>query len=272
MRSILSLLLVCLGTGLCAAPEGAPLPSPETILKAMAARQEAQDPLKERFLYTETVHAKVLKEGKVEEDKTDAFEVVRVGKRTLRRQILKAGKPLTEKEAAKADAKLQKEALEAEKEGPAAAMKNLKIRDFAQVCEFEPVREEEGAYLLAFHPRKHFKPKNKEEEMASKLSGTLRVDASTYDLLAMKGRTEEKISVLLGVAALYDGAEFQMNLERQEGGVMFPRTIQFKGKARMFWKHVELDIQTTYSDFKATGMETSEIRDVKVIEKAEAGS
>ena len=269
MRTLLPLLAVCLSASLFGG--NTPLPATEDILKAVKARQEAMEPLKERVIYTETQRLRLSEDAKVT-DQVDAYEVIRVGKRTLRRQILKAGKPLTEKEAAKQDVKLLKEAEEAEKAASPESFKNLKIRDINEVCEWDPTREEEGQYILSFHPKKAFKPKNKTEEFASKLSGVLRVDAKTYDLLTLQGRTEGKISVALGLGALYEGAEFRMVQGRQEGGVMLPQEIEFKGSARMLWKHVDLNLLTTFGDFKTTGMDSAEITDVKVIEKPETPS
>ena len=202
--------------------EGArPLPSLETLLKAVIANQEKVEEMRERYTFHQTeVERKQDKDGTMKDGETRVYEVTPVGGRFVRRLKSVNGKELSASEQEKEDRRVQKEVEELIKKREKTAEKkerarargededdddNLTILDFLRISEITSVRREmfRGHEVIAFdfEPRKSFKPKNRTENLASKLAGTMWVDEAAQQIARLEARLTNSFKIGGGLLA-----------------------------------------------------------------------
>src|SRR5262249_25760695 len=182
------------------------MPELEPLLKTLTANQEKLDELREQYTcrMTETVR-KLDGDGRVKETEIKFYEVTPVAGSYVERLISVNGKELSASEREKEDKRVQKEIEEilkdkekekhkrerAREEGEKSKDDDeITISDFLRVSEITSVRREifRGHEVIAFdfEPRKGYKPRNRAENIISKLAGTIWVDEDARQIARLE--------------------------------------------------------------------------------------
>ena len=173
-----------------------PLPELEPLLKALHENQDKIDEMRERYTCRLVeIERKHDGNGRIKETETRAYEVTPIGDEFVERLMSVNGKELSASEREKEDKRVQKEVEDLikrhekkeQKEERARAKgekekedDGVEIKDFLRISEITSIRREvfRGHEVIAFdfEPRKGFKPKTRDEDLANKLAGTIWVD------------------------------------------------------------------------------------------------
>ena len=254
--------------------EGArPLPDIEALMKAVRANQEKIEELREHYTCRLTqVERKHDGDGRVKESETRVYEVTPVASGEVERLVSVNGKELTAAEKEKEDRRVQKEVEEIIKEREKQEQKKERARargekekkdedeitilDFLRVSEVTSIRREmfRGHEVIAFdfEPRKGFKPKNKVEEIVSKLAGTVWVDEEARQIARLEARLTNSFKIGGGLlASISPSSAFVFEQEKVDGQVWLPSYGEANISARlMLFAKFNRSIRRSYSDYK----------------------
>ncbi len=248
-----------------------PLPSVEILVEKIRTRQAGLQALVESYTYNEhTVTRELGAEGQVVKEESQDHEITRAKGHTFRRLILKNGKPLTEKETAQEEARIQKEAeriLGDEPSGDAKKLNALNIMRFAEMTTLarEPFRGAERL-VLNFRPSRGARPKGAAEEMASRLEGRIYLDEATCDVVHFDARMTAPYKVLGGlVGSISEGSSFSMDMATVNGEVPLPALFQARLAARQFFSHKTLEMETRFTEYRKSSIGGDGISDVQTL-------
>lgn len=254
--------------------EGAvPLPDLEQLLKDVYANQTKLEQLREQYTFRETTVERELDgDGRVKKTETRVYDVIPVSRTFVRKLISVNGKELTASEIEKEDKKFKKEVEEVRKRKEKELKKEAKrkqreededgdeerltILDFLRISNFTAGRREQfrGHEVIAFdyEPRKDFKPKNRVENIISKLAGTIFVDEQAHQIVRLEARLTEAFKVGGGLlASVQPSSAFVFEQEKVRGELWLPSFAEanLSAKALLFVKF-NASNTTRYSDYK----------------------
>ncbi|MGH9944815.1 MAG: hypothetical protein ACRD9R_20900, partial [Pyrinomonadaceae bacterium] len=141
---------------------------------------------------------------------------------------------------------------------------DLGISAFLRACEFvAPRRErfrERDAIVFDFRPRPGFKPSNRGESIASKLSGVVWIDPIDRQVMRLEARLDESFKIGGGLlASIKPGSAFAFEQTRLADGVWLPRFAQINAAAKVFlFAGFRIDAVREYSDYKRFSTKTDE--------------
>ena len=185
----------------------------------------------------------------------------------VERLIEKQDKPLSAKEAAKEEEKIQgiinKRKNESENDRRKREDKERKsreedrqfVKEVADAYNFtlvgtEPVSGRE-AWVINAEPRAGFQPRTKEGKYLPKFHGRVWIDQGDLQLAGMDVQCLDTITWGGFLARFHKGSRFQLQQTRVNDEVWLPRDLAVKVDVRLaLLKNFNVDLEQTYRDYK----------------------
>jgi hypothetical protein len=290
-RSILVLALVALATyahpqdstndaeatSVAAKPVSTALPSapgsltPEQIrnlIQKVAANDMENDKRQRDYTYVERdVENSLDGKGNRKSTETRTYEVLNIYGEQVQRLIEKNDKPISEKEAAKEEEKIQKvinkRRNESEKDRQKREEKEAKEREEGRQFEREIAdaynfillgtelvggRE---AWVISAEPRPGFVPHMKYANYLSKFHGRIWIDKVDVQMSKMDIEALDTVSWGLFLARFHKGSHVMIEQTRINNEVWLPRQVAFKIDVRVaLLKNFNMDAEQTFRDYK----------------------
>ncbi len=253
-----------------------PLPDVEAVMKAVVANQEKIEELREKYTFKQTeTEYEYDDKGQVKKSDERVSEITPVGGRFVERLVSKNGKPLSEKEQAEEDRRVQKEIQDiledkekrerkrlgegrdkVKEEDSYEERSNFTILGILRLSDVTSVRREmfRGHEVMAFdfEPKKGIKPKNRLESIVNKLAGTMWMDEEAKQIVRLEARFVEGFKFAGGLLASVSPST-AVALEQQKVGdeVWLPSLAEANISARVFLlAKFKKNVVTKYSDYK----------------------
>lgn len=238
------------------------------LIGKVAANDIANDKKQRDYTYIERdVENSLDGKGHTKSTETKTYEVLEIYGEQVQRLIEKDDKPISEKEAAKEEEKIQKiiskRRNESEKDRQKRAEKENKDREEGRQFEREVVdaynftlqgtelvggRE---AWVIAAEPRPGFVPHMKYANLLSKFHGRLWIDKTDLQMAKMDVECLDTVSWGLFLARFHRGSHFVIEQTRVNDEVWLPRQLAFKIGVRLaLLKNFNVDEEQTFRDYK----------------------
>jgi hypothetical protein len=235
----------------------------------IVAERDKENHKKERdYTYIERdVENKLDGKGQTKSTEVRTYEVFEIYGEPVQRLIAKEDKPLSEKDAAKEEAKIQKlidkRKNESEEDRRKREQKDEKerederkfVNEIADAYDFKLVGSEtvngRDAWVIEGEPRPGFEPHMKEAKFLSKFRGRVWVDKSDLQLSKMDIEAIDTVSVGWVLARIHKGTRVMLQQTRVNDEVWLPQHVTFKLDARVaLVKGFKMDGELTYRDYK----------------------
>jgi hypothetical protein len=270
-------------------PAASDVPDVAELLRAV---ERNQDQLEKRFTEYSFVQKETDREisskGELKNETSKTFEVFPLPNREpVQKLIGENGVPLSPDRAAKEEKRVQEEFKKAEREREKDEQKeqrrreqrlrkkaagkedddDVEISQFLKMCEFvSPRRErfrEREAVVFDFRPRPGYRPKNRQEELISKLVGVIWIDPADQQVIRLEARLAEGFKMAGGLLfSLRPGAAFLMEQTRMNEGVWLPRFAQINLSMKvLLFAGGDLNKTIEWSDYKHF---SGDVRDYKL--------
>jgi len=210
--------------------------------------------------------------GQVKSTEAKTFEVMELYGEQVHRLIEKGDKPLSARDAAKEEERIEKltgkrknesqeERLKRQGEEEKQRQKNREfVREVADAYDFQLMGSEfldgRDTWVIAGEPRPGFQPHLKDAEILPKFHGRLWIDKSEMQLAKMDVEAIDTVSFGWVLARIHRGTRLVIEWTRVNGEVWLLRHLSFKFDARvaLFKGYNEEDEQTyrEYKKFRAT--------------------
>jgi hypothetical protein len=254
-----------------------PLPDIQTLLKEVGQNEDEIDRLLEKYTYTETHTSREIdKNGQAVVKQTEAFERTFYKGNRIRRQIAKNGQPLSAKDQADEQKRIEKrirdiEKREAEKEKKAAQedesppssdrSRRISIADVLRASKLLNPRRERfrgrEVIVFDFEPLPGYKPQKDYEKFFGKMAGAMWIDAADKQVARIEARLIEAYKVGGGLlASLREGATFVLEQDRINNEIWLPTRTEINlGVKVLLVKGINVNETITYSDYKRFNVE-----------------
>jgi hypothetical protein len=249
-----------------------PLPELEPLMDAITRNQDKLEEMREKYTcrVSET-SGKLDGSGRVKETETKVYEVTPVAGSLVERLISVNGKELSPSEREKEDKRVQKQIEDLIKDKEKDDRKRQRARakgekeeedddpsisDFLRICEITSVRREtyRGHEVVAFdfEPKKGYKPKNRAENLITKLAGTIWVDEEARQIARLEAHLTDTFKIGGGVlASLGSSTAFAFEQEKIDGELWLPSYLEANISVRLllFAKLNRSEVRR-YTDYK----------------------
>ena len=240
----------------------------QQLFRVVADKDIENDKRQRDYTYTEQeVQHNLDGKGKVKSTETKTYEIMEVYGEQIQRLIEKDGKSLSEKDAAKEEAKIQKaiDKRKNESEGDRRKREQKQEKDREEGRKF--VREVAEAYncklvgtesvggrevwVIDGEPRPGFVPHMKEGKFLSKFHGRVWVDKSDLQLAKMDVECLDTVTWGLFLARFHKGSRFTLEQTRVNEEVWLPRQLAAKIDVRLaLLKNFNVDLEQSFRDYK----------------------
>jgi hypothetical protein len=269
--------LLALACVLTAAAQQAPSRVQEMTAQEIVKRSVDRDTRNfERFkdyTFHEFSEQKALdKNGKVVRSDRELNEVLMLGGRPYSRLLERDGKPLSAKDAAKEQSKLDKEAAKRAKETDRNRAKFEKerlderrfAREIPDAFNFTLLGVEtiDGlpVWKVRAEPKPGFKPRERRADLLTKVRGTLWIEQTGYQWVRAEIDVIGTISWGLFVLRIPPGAKISFSQMRVNDEVWFPRVVHVRADAKVaLLRTFRADIDVAYSNYRKFRVESQVI-------------
>jgi hypothetical protein len=238
------------------------------LIQKVAANDMENDKKQRDYTYIERdVQHNLDGKGQTKSTETKTYEVLEIYGEQMQRLIEKDDKPISEKESAKEEEKIQKvidkRKNESEKDRQKREAKEEKDREEGRQFEREIVdaynftlvgtelvggRE---AWVISAEPRPEFVPHMKYANYLSKFRGRVWIDKADVQLAKMDVECLDTVSWGLFLARFHRGSHFMIEQTRVNDEVWLPRQVDFKIGVRLaLLKNFNVDAEQTFRDYK----------------------
>lgn len=240
----------------------------QQLFRVVAEKDIENDKRQRDYTYVEQeVQHNLDGKGQVKSTETKTYEIMEIYGEQVQRLIEKDGKPLSEKEAAKEEAKIQKaidkRKNESESDRRKRAEKQEKereegrkfVREVAEAYNFKLVGTESvggrEAWVIDGEPRPGFVPHMKEAKFLSKFRGRVWVDKIDLQLARMDVECLDTVTWGLFLARFHKGSRFMLEQTRVNEEVWLPRQLAAKIDVRLaLLKNFNVDLEQSFRDYK----------------------
>jgi hypothetical protein len=238
------------------------------LLRVVAEKDIENDKRQRDYTYIDReVNHNLDGKGETKSTEVNTYEVLEIYGRQVRRQIEKDDKPLSAKEAAKEEEKIQKiidkrknESDEDRKKREEKEIKDREegrkfVREVADAYDFKLVGTEDvggrAAWVIDGEPRPGFEGHMKESKFLSKFHGRVWIDKGDLQLAKMDIEAIDTVSVGWVLARIHKGSRFILQQTRVNDEVWLPEHVTFKFDARVaLLKGYKIDGDEEYRDYK----------------------
>lgn len=247
----------------CALAAKAQLSPGEIVRRSVERDARNFERFKDYTFHELTQQKRLDKRGRVSGSDSTLSEVLMLGGRPYERVLERDGKPLSEKDAAKEQAKLDKEAAKRAKETDRDRAKfekdRLEERRFAReipdAFAFRLVGEEmiDGlpVWKIEALPKPGYKPRERRADLLTKVRGTLWIEQTGYQWVRADIDVIGTISWGLFVLRIPSGAKIAFSQRRVNDEVWLPREVHVRADAKLaLLKTFRLDVDVAYSNYR----------------------
>lgn len=238
------------------------------LIQKVAANDMENDKKQRDYTYTERDATSMLDgKGRVKSHETQTYEVLNIDGEQVQRLIQKDDKPISEKEAAKQEEKIEKvinkHKNESDKDRQKREEREAKEREDDRKFEREVVdaytftllgTEMVGgrpAWMISAEPRPGYVPHDKYANYLPKFHGRIWIDQADVQMSKMDVEALDTVSWGLFIARIHKGSHFVMEQTRINDEVWLPRQLDFKLDARFaLLKNFNIDGEQTFQDYK----------------------
>ncbi len=235
----------------------------------VVADKDLENNKRERdYTYTEReVQTNLDGKGHTKSTEIKTYEILEIAGEQVQRLIAKDDKPLSTKDAAKEDDKIQKiidkRKNESDEDRRKRAQKSEKeredgrkfVKEVADAYNFKLVGTElvggREAWVIDGEPRPGFEPHMKESKFLSKVHGRVWIDKSDLQLSKLDVEALDTVSIGLVVARIHKGTRFILEQTRVNDEVWLPKQVNYKVDARIaLLKGFNVNGEQDYRDYK----------------------
>jgi len=240
----------------------------QPLFRVVADKDIENDKRQRDYTYIEReVENKLDGKGQVKSTEAKTYEVLEIYGEQVQRLIEKDDKPLSEKEAAKEEEKIQKiiDKRKSESEGDRKKREQKEekdreddrkfVHDVADAYNFKLVGTElvggREAWVIDGEPRPGFVPHMKQSSFLPKFHGRVWIDKDDLQLAKMNVECLDTISWGLFLARFHKGSRFMLEQTRVNDEVWLPREVTARIDVRLaLLKNFNVDVEQTYRDYK----------------------
>ena len=205
--------------------------------------------------------------GEVTSTETKTYEILEVYGEQVQRLIAKDDKPLSEKDAAKEEEKVQKIIDKRKNESESDREKRLKkeekereegrefVKEVADAYNFTLIRVDaidgRQTYVIGAEPRPGFEAHKREAKALSKIRGLIWIDKTEHQWVKLDVQVIDTTSFGLFLARLHQGTRITAELTRINDEVWLPKHVAAKVDVRLaLLKNFDINEDTTFKDYK----------------------
>jgi hypothetical protein len=240
----------------------------QQLLRVVADKDIENDKRLRDYTYVERdVEHKLDGKGQVKSTEVKTYDVMEIYGEQVQRLTEKDDKPLSEKDAAKEEEKIQKIIDKRKNESEADRKKREQkeekdredgrkfVREVADAYDFKLVGTESvggrEAWVIDGEPHPGFEPHMKESKFLSKFRGRVWIDKNDLQLARMDVECLDTISWGLFLARFHKGSRFMLEQTRVNDEVWLPLHVTAKIDVRLaLLKNFDVDLEQTYHDYK----------------------
>lgn len=264
------------------APQAASEKSPDTALseeqirelvRQAGQRDLVNDRRQRDYTYVEDVTEKKLSGGSAKTTKSKTYDVMMLYGEQVRREIAEDGKPLSAKDAAKEEEKIDKLIEKRKKESDEERSKRLDkeekdreearkfVGEIANAFHFRLAGMEDldgrEAYVIDAEPRPDYKPHDRETKILPKFRFRVWIDKAETQWVKLDAQFIDTASFGWFLVRLHPGSRVQIEQTKVEGEVWLPRHIQVNVDARVaLLKTFREEIDVEFSEYKKFRVDT----------------
>ena len=240
----------------------------QQLLRIVAEKDIENDKKQKDYTYIERDEQHKLDgKGNVKSTESETFEIIEIYGKQLQRRIAKNDQPLSAKDAAKEEEKIQKAIEKRKNESDADREKREKreardleegrqwVREIADAYNFRLVASEqiEGRdnWVIEGEPRLGFRPHLKYANYLPDFHGRVWIDKEDLQWTKMDVECINTASWGLFIARVHKGSRFIVEQTRVNDEVWLPRHAAVKVDVRVaLFKNFNVDEDDTYRDYK----------------------
>jgi hypothetical protein len=240
----------------------------QELFRVVASKYEENDDRLRNYTYIErSEEAKLDGDGQTKSTEAKTYEVMELYGEQVRRLIEKDDKPLSEKDKAKEEAKIQKiidkrknESDDDRKKREDKEEKEREdgrkfVREVADAYNFTLVGTEalggREAWVIDGEPRPGYEPHMKEAKFLPKFHGRVWIDKDDLQMAKIEVEAIDTVAIGLLLARVHKGTRFVLEQTRVNEEVWLPQHVAFKLDARVaLFKGYNQDTETTFHDYK----------------------
>jgi hypothetical protein len=238
------------------------------LIRKVAENDIENDKKQRDYTYTEREEQQKLDgQGHARSNESNTYEVMMLYGEHVSRRIAHNDKPLSEKEAAKEEEKIQKVIVKRRNETEEQRKKRLDQENKDREEEREFVREVADAYnfrlaevatfdgretyVIDADPRPGFQPHHKDAKYLPKFKFRVWIDKEETQWVKLHGEVIDTVSWGLFVARLHKGSLFEVAQTRVNDEVWLPKQVMFRLDAKVaLLKNFSIEEESTYRDYK----------------------
>jgi hypothetical protein len=238
------------------------------LIRKAAEKDIENDKRQRDYTYSERVEEHKLDgKGTVKSTEVRVYDVLQIYGEEVRRLVSKDGKPLSEKEAAKEEDKIQKVIDKRKGESDSDREKRLKkeekdrehdrefVTEVADAYNFTYVGTENlqgrETYVIDAEPQSGFEPHTREGKILPKFRFRLWLDRSESQWVKLDASCIDTVSFGLVLARIHKGSRVLIETTRVNDEVWLPQHITVHVDAKLaLLKSIDLDEDVTYKDYK----------------------
>jgi len=240
----------------------------QEMIRQVADNDDANDRRQRDYTYVERVEEHKLNgKGDISSTETRTYDVVQIYNEQCRRMTAKNDKPLSPKDAAKEDEKIQKIIDKRKNESESQRAKRLKeeekdreqarqfVKEVADAYDFTLVGMESldgrETYAIDAEPRKGFEAKRKEAKILPKFRFRVWIDKAENQWVKLDAECIDTVSFGLFLARIHKGSRILIDTTRVNDEVWLPRHVAVHVDVRLaLLKNLNVEEDITYRDYK----------------------
>jgi hypothetical protein len=240
----------------------------QEIVRQVAEKDDENDKRQRDYTYVERVEEHKLNgKGDVTSTETRTYDVLEIYSEQVRRLTAKNDKPLSAKDAAKEEEKIQKVIDKRKNESDSQREKRLKQEEKDREEERRFVKEVADAYnftlagvetldgretyVIDAEPRPGFEPKSREAKVLPKFRFRVWIDRAENQWVKLDAQCIDTVSFGLFLARIHKGSRISIDTTRINDEVWLPRHIAVHVDVRVaLVKNFDVDQDITYNDYK----------------------
>jgi hypothetical protein len=252
----------------------------QQMIRLSAEKDIENDKRQRDYTYVERVEEHKLNgKGEVSSTETRTYDVLEIYNEQVRRLTAKDDKPLSAKDAAKEEEKIQKMIDKRKNESDFQREKRLKqeekerednrefVKEIADAYDFKltgiEILDGRETYVIDGEPRPGFQPKRKEAKILPKFRFRVWIDRTENQWVKLDAQCIETVSFGLFIARIHKGSRILIDTTRVNDEVWLPRHVALHVDVRVaLLKNFNVNEEITYKDYKKfhaasriTGME-----------------
>ena len=240
----------------------------EQLFRVVAQKDMENDKLQRNYTYIERqVENGVDGKGNIKSTEVKTYEVLEIYDEQVERLIEKNDKPLSQKDAAKEEEKIQKIIDKRKNESEGERRKRDEREERERENDRKFVTEVADAYnfklagtewvggretwMIDGEPRPEFVPHMKDAKYLSKFHGRVWIDKADLQLAKMDVECLDTISFGLFLARFHKGSRFMLEQTRVNDEVWLPAHVAAKVDVRLgLVKNFDVNLEQTFRDYK----------------------